>query len=423
MSRMELRRRSLAGNRRRRIAAIAATCIVLASIGAVWALRTSGGRQYAGSLAARFAIGDRPINILVIANNARDAAANKPLGLGSAAGQADVIILAHFDPVAHAIYAITVPRDTLVAQPHWHNGVPKIKTLFYMGDQENPPRGPQYLSKAVADLTGLPIDGYLVANFASFKAAVDLVGGLTIDVKARIYDPHDAHADFRPGIQHMNGAQVLAFVRIRQNHAGNSYRIDDFQRMQAEVTVMGLLRDKLSNPTTAETLLPRFVSRMKHDVATNLSEDKLVRFGIATAGAPVFQVPLGSTSDSMTLARTSIPGINSSGSIYTADYVVLDPAEVTARLAKFGSRSSSTGLGPLTDPKQIPVTLYGTSHMLLHFEHRGFQKVVRLGRATGANEVLYPPDHPDWGWQAARALGSGTAFVEPGTGDTVVASE
>jgi LCP family protein required for cell wall assembly len=419
---MQLRRRSLAGGRWR-IAAIAATFLVLALIGAVWALRTSGGRQYAGSLAARFAIGDRPINVLLIANNARDAAANKPLGLGSAAGQADVILLAHFDPAAHAIFAITIPRDTLVAQPHFHNGVPKIKTLFYMGDEENPPRGPRYLSKAVADLTGLPVDGYLVANFASFKAAVDLVGGLTIDVKQRIYDPHDAHADFKPGVQHMNGAQVLAFVRVRQNHAGNSYRINDFQRMQAEVAVMGLLRDRLSNPATIETLLPQFVSRMKPDIATNLSEDRLVRLGIATAGAPVYQVPLGSTSDSMTLARASIPGVNSSGRIYTADYVVLDPAEVKTRLAKFGSRSSSTGLGPLTDPKQIPVTLYGTSHMLLHFEHRGFRNVVRLGRATGANEVLYPPNHPDWGWQVARALGSGTAFVEPGTGDTVIARE
>lgn len=422
MSRMQARSKSRV-TRRRRAAAIAAASALLILVILFFLAQTRAGRQYAGSLAARFAIGDKPINILVIANNARDAKADKPLGLGSAAGQADVIILAHFDPAEHAIYAITIPRDTLFAQPHFHNGVPKIKTLFYMGDEENPPRGPQYLTKAVADLSGLPIDGYLVANFASFKAAVDLVGGLTVDVKARIYDPHDAHAVFQPGIQHMNGAQVLAFVRVRQNHAGNSYRINDFQRMQAEVEVMGLLRDRLSNPATVDTLLPRFVSHMKHDIATNLSEDRLVRLGIATAGAPVYQVPLGSIGDSMTLAATTIAGINAGGSIYTADYVVLDPNEIKARLAKFGSRSSTTGLRPLTDPKNIPVTLYGSSHMLLHFEHRGFRKVARLGSATGANEVMYPAEHPDWGWQVARALGTGTAYVEPGGGDTVIARE
>jgi LCP family protein required for cell wall assembly len=416
-------RPSSRARRQWRITAIAAACALVVLIALFLFARTRAGRQYAGSLAARFAIGDKPINILVIANNARDAKADKPLGLGSAAGQADVIILAHFDPAEHAIYAITIPRDTLFAQPHFHNGVPKIKTLFYMGDEEQPPRGPQYLAKAVAALTGLPIDGYLVANFASFKAAVDLAGGLTVDVKARIYDPHDAHAVFQPGIQHMNGAQVLAFVRVRQNHAGNSYRINDFQRMQAEVQVMGLLRDRLSNPATVDTLLPRFVSHMKHDVATNLSEDRLVWLGIATAGAPVYQVPLGSVGDSMALAGTSIPGINAGGSIYTADYVVLDPNEIKTRLAKFGSHSSTTGLRPLTDPKNIPVTLYGSSHMLLHFEHRGFRKIVRLGSATGSNVVIYPAKHPDWGWQVARALGTGTAYVEPGSADSVIARE
>jgi LCP family protein required for cell wall assembly len=424
MSRTQQRLRQSAAQRRSRIVAITiAGCALLLLAGLLWLGLSVAGRRFAGGIVARVAIGDRPINVLLIANNARDAAADKPLGLGSAAGQADVIVLVHFDPAAHAIYAITIPRDTLVAQPRWHNPVPKIKTLFYMGDQETPPRGPQYLVKAVGDLTGLSVDGYLVANFASFKAAVDLVGGLTVDVKARIYDPHDAHADFQPGVQHMNGAQTLAFVRVRQNHAGNSYRTDDFQRMQAEVTVLGLLRDRLSNPAAVQTLLPRFVSRMKHDVATNLSEAQLVGLGIATAGAPVYQVPLGSTRDSMTLVHTSIPGINASGSIYTADYVVLDPDEVRKRLASFGSRSSNTGLDPLTGAKAIPVTLYGTPHMLLHFEHRGFRHVVRAGGATGANEVVYPSKHPDWGWQAARALGSGTALVEPGAVDTVIARE
>jgi LCP family protein required for cell wall assembly len=408
---------------RRVIAITIAACALLLLAGSLWIGLTPAGRRAAEGIVARFAVGDRPINVLLIANNARDAAADKPLGLGSAAGQADVIVLMHFDPAAHAIYAITIPRDTLVAQPRFHNPVPKIKTLFYMGDQETPPRGPQYLGKAVAALTGLPVDGYLVANFASFKAAVDLVGGLTIDVKARIYDPHDAHADFKPGIQHMNGGQVLAFVRVRQNHAGNAYRIDDFQRMQAEVTVLGLLRDRLGDPATAQTLLPHFISRMKRDVATNFSEEQLVRLGIATAGAPVFAVPLGSIGDAMTLAGTTIPGVNKQGSIYTADYVVLDPAQIRRRLAQFGSRSSSTGLGAFGDPKTIPLTLYGTAHMALHLQHQGFSRVRRLGGATGANRVVFPAGHPSWGWQVARALGTGSVLVEPGNVAGVIASE
>jgi len=410
--------------RRRRIVVLSSAFIAAGLIGALaWIAFVPAGRQFIGAVATRVALGDRPINVLFIANNARGVKANDPLGLGSAAGQADAIVLVHFDPGEHAIYAITIPRDTLVAQPGWHNPIPKIKTLFFMGDQEKPPRGPQLLSKAVADLTGLPVDGYIVANFASFKAAVDLVGGLTIDVRKRIYDLHDAHADFKPGVQHMNGAQVLAFVRVRQNHAGNDYRIDDFQRMQAEVQVLGLLRDRVLDPKNAATLMPRFVSSLKGDIATNFSQDQLVRLGIASSGAPVYQVPLGTIADAMSLTSAKIPGVNADGRIYGATYDVLDPDKIQARLARFGSHSSSTGLEASSAPATIPVRLYGSTHMVLHLQHLGFRLVRRAGGPTGANSVTYPSKHPSWGWQIARALGTGSVEVEPGDVDAVIARE
>jgi len=393
--------------------------IALVCVALLWRPST----HYAGGVAARITMGDKPVNILLIANNGRDLKASDPLGLGSAAGQADVILLARIDPRSHTIYAITIPRDALVAQPRWHNSVPKIKTLFFMGDQETPPHGPQYLSRAVAAMTGLPVDGYLVANFAGFKEAVDFVGGLTVNVKARIHDPQFSHAEFRPGVQHMNGAQALAFIRVRQNQAGNSYRINDYQRMQAEVEVLGLLRDKLLDPTRVSTLLPAFVEHMNHDFATNLPHDQLVRIGIATAGAPVYQVPLGSVADSMVLARASVPGINHGGVIDETEYVVLDPADVQKRLADFGSHSSSTGLPPSPDPGSVHIELHGSKHLAFHFEHLGFAHIRLVGGPTGEHRVVYPDGNPAAGWQAARALGTGDVYVQPGDGKVVTVYE
>ncbi|HME82670.1 MAG TPA: LCP family protein [Candidatus Eremiobacteraceae bacterium] len=401
------------------IAAVVIVLIALITTAFLW--RSS--RHWAGGVAARLTMGDKPMNVLLIANNGRDLKASDPLGLGSAAGQADVILLARVDPRAHAIYAITIPRDALIAQPRWHNSVPKIKTLFFMGDQETPPRGPQYLTQAVSALTGLPIDGYIVANFAGFKEAVDYVGGLTVNVKERIYDPQFSHADFKPGVQHMNGAQALAFIRVRQNQAGNSYRINDYQRMQAEVEVLGLLRNKLLDPAHASTLLPAFVSHMNHDVATNLPHDRLVRVGIAMAGAPVFQVPIGSVADSMILARADVPGINHAGIIDEAEYVVLDPAQVQARLAEFGSHSSSTGLPPFPAPGSVRIELHGSKHLALHLEHLGFVRLRIVGGPTGEQRVVYPSRQPVVGWQVARATGIGNMYVQPGSGDVVTVYE
>jgi LCP family protein required for cell wall assembly len=403
---------------------VIAACIVAFAIAGIIALfMAKSGREYAGGVAARLTLGDHPTNVLLIANNARDVAADNPLGLGSAAGQADVILLARFDPVAHTIYAITIPRDALIAQPHWNDSVPKIKTMFFMGDEETPPHGPRYLAKAVSDLTGLPVDGYIAMNFTGFVKAVDLVGGLTISVKQRIYDPVNSHADFQPGVQHVDGAQALAFIRVRQNQAGNSYRVNDYQRMQSEVEVLGLLRNKLLDPMHAPTLVPMFVDKMKKDVATDLPQDKLIRLGIAMAGAPVFQVPIGSIADSMVLAPAAVPGINREGRIDEAAYDVLDPAEVQKQLAQFGSRSSRSGLPAQPQPESVQVQLYGSAHMALHFAHLGFRHLKRLGPATGANEVIYPAADPAAGWLVARALGTGNVYVSPGDVTEVVVRE
>ena len=392
---------------------IAIACVVLLTTVSILALTTKPGRQYAAGVGARLTMGVHPLNVLLIANNARGVTADNPLGLGSAAGQADVIVLAHLDPAAHTIYAITIPRDALIAQPRWHNTVPKIKTLFFMGDEERPPHGPQYLAKAVSDLTGLPVDGYVAMNFAGFKKAVDLVGGLTINVKARIYDPQNSHADFQPGAQHMDGAQALAFIRVRQNQAGNSYRVNDYQRMQAEVEVLGLLRNKLLDPLHAATLVPQFVVRMKQDIATNLPQDKLVRVGIAMAGAPVYQVPIGSIEDSMVLAPAAIAGINKEGRIDEAAYDVLDSERIQKQLAQFGAHASYTGLPSPPRPESVRVRLYGSNHLALHLEHLGFQHVKRVSGSTGSNEVIYPAADPASGWLVARALGTGSVRVMP----------
>jgi LCP family protein required for cell wall assembly len=391
---------------------IAAACLALIFAAALlWIFRPF--RQYAGGVVSRLTLGAKPINILLIANNARDVAPNQPLGLGTAAGQADVILLAHLDPAKHEIYAITVPRDALFAQPHFHNTVPKIKTLFFMGDQETPARGPQYLSQAVSQLTGLPIDGYIAANFAGFQKAVDLVGGLSIDVRQRVYDPQNSHADFQPGVQHMDGAQVLAFIRVRQNEAGNSYRVNDYQRMQAEVEVLGILRNKLLDPVHAAQLIPVFVAKMKGDVATNLPQDRLIRLGITMAGAPVFQVPLGSITDSMVLGPAQVPGVNREGRIDGASYDVLDTKQIRERLAEFGSVSSTLGLPSPPAPQSIHVVLYGDNHMALHLEHLGFNRIRRVGGPTGENEVLYPQAMPAVGWLLARSMGTGNVYVAP----------
>jgi LCP family protein required for cell wall assembly len=394
---------------------IAASVVALGifALAVITFTRQPNGDYFVRRVTTRLTVGDAPLNLLVIANNARSVPANQPLGLGTAAGQADVILVLHVDPMQRGIWAITIPRDTLVAQPHWHNPIPKIKTLFFMGNQETPQTGPQETAHAVSRLTGLPINGYLVANFAGFQDAVDFLGGIDVNVRRRLYDPQNSHADFQPGLQHMNGAQALAFVRIRQNQAGNDYRVNDFQRMNAEVQVLSLIRAKLFDPKHAALLFTRFVARMQPDIATNLSQEQLLRVGLAMVGVPITEVSLDTIDDSMQLASARIPGVNADGIITGASYDVLDPEDVCRRLQRFGARNCTTGI-PSRSLRDISIHVHGTQRLAARLRTLGFRHVTIVGAPTGEARIVYTGENAWGAWTAARAIGGGAVTVEPG---------
>ncbi len=406
------RRRSL------RLAALTAALLLLAAAALFGFLHTPWGDYASRRVTTQLTVGDHPLNLLVIANNARGVAANRPLGLGSAAGQADVLLVLHVDPMERGIWAIAIPRDALVAQPGWRNPIPKIKTLFFMGDQESPPTGPELTMRSVSALIGLPLDGYLAVNFAGFREAVDFLGGVDVNVRERLYDPVNSGADFRPGLQHMNGAQALAFVRIRQNVAGNSYRVNDYQRMDAEVQVLSLLRAKLLDPKSVALTLPRFVAKMRPDIATNLSDERLVRLGFAMVGVPITQISLDTLDDSMLLTPAAIPGVNAEGAIEGASYDVLDPAPICRRLASFGAHGCTAGLPAPRAPNEVTLTVSGSQELAERLRKHGYTRIRIVGGPTGSRRVVFPPSDPATGWTLARLLRGGGVTVEPGAGGT-----
>jgi hypothetical protein len=212
----------------------------------------------------------------------------------------------------------------------------------------------------------------------------------------------------------MNGTQALAFVRIRQNIAGNSYRINDFQRMNAEVQVLSLIRAKLLDPKNAAFLLPSFVAHMKPDIATNLSQEQLLRVGLAMVGVPITEVPLDTIDDSMQLASARIPGVNADGIITGASYDVLDPLDVCRRLQRFGARNCTTGVSPQS-LHGISVQVHGTKRLAARLRKLGFRHVTVVGGPTGEERIVYGAGNAWGAWTTARVMGGGGVTVEPGT--------
>lgn len=360
-----------------------------------------------------------PQNILLIGNNARDA--KSPLSLGTAAGQADILMVAHLDE--SGVTLISIPRDALIAMPNWRVPIPKIKTAFTIGLQESPAKGPGYAMSYASKLTGLPIQQYVATNFNGFIDAVDAVGGLPITIPARIYDPLYSGANLYPGPQTLTGKQALAFVRVRQNQAKNSYRVNDYERQQAEMTVLATLKHKLLDSATNPLKVVKLVNVWQRDVATNLANGDLVSLAMRVTGSPVKSIVLGDEGDSMNLASVPLPGVNFQNRLTGAYYDVLDPEEISRTLAPFGARKPQLGLPPLPKPQAVPVVVYGGSRIVNRLKSFGYP-VTQAGSAfTSRPSVYYPPGHMTWGWAVARSLSASNTWVAVGQRqDAVVVS-
>lgn len=355
-----------------------------------------------------------PVNVLLIANNARHA--SSPLSLGTGGGQADIMIVAHIDPLAHTVTLVSIPRDTLFAMPGYSVSIPKIKTMFNIGLQETPPtNGPKLTMKAVSKLTGLPIKDYIVTDFQGFSDAINAVGGVQVNVSARLYDPAHSGVNLKPGLQTLNGKQALAYVRVRQNAAGNSYRTNDFERQQAEIKMIQTLKHKLIDSASNPVKLMKIINLWKNDVSTNIDTKTLVGMGLAMSGVDVTSIMIGSDNDSMDLASMPISGVNKSNYIEGAYYDVLDPAKIRSQLQSLGATGSSTGLPALPSPANVNVIVYGPSAVAKTLVKDGFHVTYVGGQGSSRQTITFPAGHPEMGWAVGRALGAGNEWVAPST--------
>lgn len=138
--------------------------------------------------------------------------------------RSDVLMLARVDPSRRTAPVVSVPRDSWLDIPG--RGPDKVNAAYALG-------GPGLLVGTVETLTGLRVDHFGVVDFAGFRAVVDAVGG--VDVTIADATAHDG-VQFRQGVNHLDGASALAFVRQRYDLVGGD--LDRAQRQQAVLRAM-----------------------------------------------------------------------------------------------------------------------------------------------------------------------------------------
>ena len=185
-----------------------------------------------------------PMNILVMGSDTR-------IGQGGEGGsakvystaQSDVVMLVHLSGDRKHAIVMSIPRDTWVHVPSCSNGKTtynaqdgKFNLAFTFG-------GPNCTVKLFEQVTGLPVDHFIVVDFNGVKDIINALGGVRLCLKAPLSNPVDlvkhegSGLNLPAGNQVIMGEQGLAFLRAR-HHIGDGSDLGRLDRQHEFLAAM-----------------------------------------------------------------------------------------------------------------------------------------------------------------------------------------
>lgn len=224
---------------------------------------------------ALWAEGER-LNVLLLGGD---------FGVGRTGVRTDTIMVASIDPDTGDAALFGVPRNMgRVPVPPglgiWDcDCFPTLINELYAYGEDHPDRfpgtgtaGANALKLAIGELLGIPIHYYALANLDGFTDLVDAVGGVTITVTERVYDPiypseggGTEVIDIQPGTYTFDGHMALAYARSRRGS-------DDYDRMGRQRCV---LEGIVEGADAGDVLLrfPRIADALQRSLQTDIPLD------------------------------------------------------------------------------------------------------------------------------------------------------
>ena len=237
-------------------------------------------------------------NILLLGSDTRTGA-DAALVSGS---RADSIMLAHIPADGKGVYLVSIMRDTWVNIPGY--GSAKINAALNYG-------GISLQVATVENLLGIKIDHVAEIEFEGFKALVNSVNGVDVQVP---FD-FDINAwSFKQGMQHMDGGAALAFVRARYPFADG-----DYQRVRNQRAFLRGLYSTMKSKGALENV-GSFQSAVESIAGYMRVDSGLDAAQIAQIAAPVL------TSGDTTMRMTTLPNAGPGWSYDGQSIVIVNQA-------------------------------------------------------------------------------------------------
>lgn len=146
----------------------------------------------------------------------------------------DTMMLASVNTKAKKINILSFPRDTLVK---YNGSTVMINSVYGRGKEGERHKG---VIKVIKNITGLPVNYYVVVQPDGFRNVVDALGGVYIDVPQDMeyHDPtpgQDLHISLKKGYQLLDGDKAEQFTRYRGYPTADLGRIEAQQMFMKEL--------------------------------------------------------------------------------------------------------------------------------------------------------------------------------------------
>lgn len=191
----------------------------------------------------------KPINILLLGTD------TGALGRDYK-GRTDTIMMMTLNPQKKTTTIVSLPRDMKVNLPGYAEYSPaKINAAYTYG-------GVKETINTVQKYFNVPIDYYVMVNMGGLEKAINQVGG--VSVTSPLTFDYEGYSFKKGKTYHMDGAQALAFSRMRYDDPQGDYGRQERQRL----VITALMKEAASYKSV---LNQKFLNSIADQSKTNLT--------------------------------------------------------------------------------------------------------------------------------------------------------
>ncbi|CAD2073489.1 LytR family transcriptional regulator [Jeotgalicoccus coquinae] len=177
------------------------------------------------------------------------------------AERTDVIMIGQYDYMQKEMKLVSVMRDIYVEIPGYQSY--KINAVYSLG-------GVELLREVMAHNFDINIEEYVTVDYDAFMETVNVINpdGITIDVEKDMSEKIDT--ELKQGVQQLNGKDLLAYARFRNDEEG------DFGRVRRQQQVLSAIQDEVIS-IGGIVKMPKIIGTGMGYVDTSMSNKEMYR--------------------------------------------------------------------------------------------------------------------------------------------------